>query len=293
MGQIIYVDVLVIINIYINYGLLLLTCFFCKYRANRLKLLLSALFGGIYSLIIAVPQISDFIIGVSRIPALIIMVLLAFGYSNKFQFFKMILSFLGVNFIFIGVMFLLWFFISPDNMYFNSGIVYFNIDTLTLLILSVVSYALIKFIGFITKNKVPAKTVYDLEITIDANKFRCRAFYDTGNNLTDPFSSEGVIIVSYDILKSILSEDIFSDISKCEYKLNLIPVKSVGGTRLLPLMRTDNITVSDYKSTIKLPRALIAVCKEKIHSGEFGALLYNGVFENNNYEKGEENVQFN
>lgn len=293
MGQIIYVDVLVIINIYINYGLLLLTCFFSKYRANRLRLLLSALFGGIYSLIIAIPQISDFIIGLSRIPALVIMVLLAFGFSGKLQFLKMIFSFLGVNFIFIGVMFLLWFFIAPDNMYFNSGIVYFNIDTLTLLILSVVSYILIKFIGYITKNKVPDKTVFDLEIAIDENIFRCRAFYDTGNNLTDPFSSEGVIIVSYDILKSILTEEIFDDISKCKYKLNLIPVKSVGGTRLLPLLRTDSVTVSDYKNKIKLPRALIAVCKEKIHSGEFGALLYNGIFENNNYEKGEENVQFN
>ncbi len=292
MGQIIYVDVLIIINIYINYGLLLLTCLWRKHTANRLRLLLSALFGGVYSLIIVIPHISDTVIAVSRIFALGIMVYLAFGFGDRKMFMKFSLSFLGINFVFAGVMFMLWYLAAPDNMYFNSGVVYFNIDTLTLVLLTVAAYGVLKVIGIFTKNRVPDNSVYAIEINIGEKIYSCRALYDTGNSLTDPFSGEGVIIVSFDILKDLLSESIFTDLESApsELKMKLIPVKSVGAARLLPSFRADSVKIKDYKKNITVPKAPLAVCKEKIHGGEFGALLYSSVFENNTYEKGEDYV---
>lgn len=292
MGQIIYVDVLVIINIYINYGLLLLTCLWRKYTANRLRLLLSALFGGVYSLIIVIPDISDTVIAVSRIFALAIMVYLAFGFGSKRLFLKFALSFLGINFLFAGVMFMLWYLAAPDNMYFNSGVVYFNIDTLTLVLLTVGAYCILKIIGLFTKNKAPDNSVYTLEIHICEKIYTCRALYDTGSSLTDPFSSEGVIIVSFDTLKDLFSESVFTDLESApsELKMKLIPVKSVGGTRLLPSFRADKVNIKDYQKNITIPKAPLALCKEKIHGGEFGALLYSSIFENNTYEKGEDYV---
>lgn len=290
MGQIIYVDVLVIINIYINYGLLLLTCLWRRYTPNRMRLLLSALFGGIYSLIIVIPDISDSIVGISRIFALAVMVLLAFGFKSRGLFLKFCLTFLGVNFIFAGVMFMLWYLIAPDNMYFNSGVVYFNIDTLTLVLLTVGAYAVIKVIGLFTKSKAPAGSVYSLGINIDGNSYFCRALYDTGNSLTDPFSGEGVIIVSSDTLGGLFEDSIFTDLESAPtgLKMKLIPVKTVGGTRLLPAFRADSVTVKNYKNNMIIPKPLLALCKEKIHGGEVGALLYSTVFENNTYEKGED-----
>lgn len=292
MGQIIYVDVLVIINIYINYGLLLLTCLWRKHTANRLRLLLSALFGGVYSLIIVIPHISDTVIAVSRIFALGIMVYLAFGFGSKKLFLKFSFSFLSINFLFAGVMFMLWYLAAPDNMYFNSGVVYFNIDTLTLVLLTVAAYGVLKVVGIFTKNKAPDNSVYTLEINIGEKTYFCRALYDTGNSLTDPFSGEGVIIVSFDILKDLLTESIFIDLESAppELKMKLIPVKSVGGTRLLPSFRADSITVKDYKKSITIPKAPITVCEEKIHGGDFGAILYSFIFENTTYEKGEDYV---
>ncbi len=292
MGRIIYVDVLVIINIYINYGLLLLTCLWKKYTADRLRLLLSALFGGAYSLIIVVPEINDSFIAVTRIFALVIMVYLAFGFKSKRLFLKFLFSFLGVNFLFAGVMFMLWYLLAPDNMYFNSGVVYFNIDTLTLVLLTVATYGVLRVIGMFTKNKAPENSVYTLEFIINEKLYSCRALYDTGNSLTDPFSGDGVIIVSFDTLKNLLPESIFSDFSSVpsELKMKLIPVKSVGGTRLLPSLRADSINIRDYKKNVTVPKAVLAVCKEKIHGGEFGALLYSSIFENNIYEKGEDYV---
>lgn len=290
MGQIIYVDVLVIINIYINYGLLLLACMWRKYSASRMRLLLSALFGGVYSLVIVIPNVSDIFIAVSRIFALAVMVYLATGFKNKREILKFSFAFLGVNFLFAGVMFMLWYLFAPDCMYFNSGVLYFNIDTLTLVLLTVVAYCILKVIGFFTKSKAPENAVYTIEILIGEKTYSCRALYDTGNSLSDPFSGDGVIILSYETVKDIIPESIFDDFetAPAELKMKLIPVKSMGGTRLLPSFRADRINIKDYRNSITIDKAPLALSKERIYGGEFGALLYSSIFENNTNGKGKD-----
>ncbi len=291
MKQTVYVDVLVIINIYINYGLLLLTCFFRRMPTERLKILFSALIGGLYSLII-LTDISDLMISLSRIPALLIMSAVAFGYKNKKEYLKVVFSFFGINMIFAGTMFMLWFLLCPENMYYNSGIVYFGIDAFTLVMLTVSAYLILRLISLFTKNKIPHIFSYTVKIYAFGKDFTCKGFLDTGNCLCDPFSGEGITVVHQEIFSLVIRKDTFSDyLDICsEKEFKLLPVKTVSGTKILPSFRADKIEIKNLEGNFYLYNPLIALCEEKIHGGEYGALLNSAIFDNAITGKGEDYV---
>ncbi len=293
MKQTVYVDVLVIINVYINYGLLLLTCFFRKVPPERLKILFASLLGGVYSLII-LTDISDLLISLSRIPALLVMTSVAFGYKSRKEYMKSAFSFFGVNLIFAGTMFMLWFLLCPDYMYYNSGIVYFGIDAFTLVILTVSAYFLIRLISVLTKSKIPRSFSYTLKIYAFDKEFSCRGFYDSGNSLCDPFTGEGVTVVHIDVLKGAVSKDVFTDFENTDIDvgIKLLPVKTLSGTKLLPSFRADRMQIKGLEKNLILERPVIALSDEKIHGGEYGALLYSTVFDNAITGKGEDYVLY-
>ncbi len=295
MKQTIYVDVLVIINVYINYGLLLLTALAVRFEAERLRILLASLLGGIYSLIILIPDVSDNVISLSRIPATAVMVLLVFGYGGIKSFLRNCFSFLGINIVFAGVMFAVWLWFCPENMYYNSGVVYFGIDAFTLVALTAGVYAVLRLLSRLNKSRLPGNFTYSMRIFISGKEFLCRAFYDTGNCLRDPFSGEGVIIVGVDILKDVTDINEFDNFEnrQVETGIRLIPVKSVSGTKLLPSLRAEKILINGAETEIIIEKPVIAVCKEKILGGEYGALLYSGIFENISKVKGETYVLHN
>ena len=178
-------------------------------------------------------------------------------------------------------------------MYFNSGVVYFGIDAMTLLLMTVAAYGIIRLISLFTKSRVPENTVYTAEIYIQGKKHECRAFLDTGNSLTDCFCGEGVTVVCIENIKDTVSEEIFNDLTCAppELKAKLIPVDSLGGSRLLPSFRADRIILKNYEKTAEAPKPVIAVCRERLFSGEFGAILHPSLLENYNREKGEINVR--
>ncbi len=291
MKHTVYVDVLVIINVYINYGILLMTCFFRKVPPERLKILFASLLGGVYSLVI-LTDISDILISLSRIPALLVMTSVAFGYKSGKEYIKSVFSFFGVNLIFAGTMFMLWFLICPDNMYYNSGIVYFGIDAFTLVMLTVCAYFLIRLISVLTKSKIPRTFSYTVKIYAFGKEFSCRGFYDSGNSLCDPFSGEGVTVVYIDVFKGAVSKDVFTDFENMDIDagIKLLPVKTLSGTKLLPSLRVDRIQIKGLERNLILERPVIALSEDKIHGGEYGALLYSSVFDNTITGKGEDYV---
>lgn len=290
MKQTVYVDVLVIINIYINYGLLLLSAFFRRLPPERLKILFASFLGGLYSLII-LTDTSDLIISVSRIPALLIMTYVAFGYKSRKDYIKSVVTFLGVNMIFAGAMFMLWFLLCPENMYYNSGIVYFGIDALSLVMLTVAVYFLIRLITAFTRSKIPQSVSYTLKIIAFDKEFSCRCFYDTGNSLCDPFSGEGVTVVHRDVFKGEVGKDAFNIFENTDIstEMKLLPVKTLSGTKLMPYFRADRIQIRNFEKIFILERPIIAVTDEKIHGGEYGGLLYSTVFDDT---KGENYVLY-
>lgn len=289
--RIIYADILFVLNVYITYGLLLMTSFISKTSLKRLRLLLASLLSGLYSLIILVPDISESLIAFSRIPVCFMIVFVGYKVLNKRHFFRLTVSFFGVNFAFAGLMFALWYFFSPDSMYYNNGIVYFDIDAVTLVVLTAVCWVVLKGICKVLSFKSSHNTVYDLHIYYKDEEFLCKSLLDTGNSLTDPFTSYPVIIVNRAVFGSIFGENLMDEKNVSENKLRFIVCSTLGGDGLLTCFKPSKVKISSLDGSFETDRAVVALIEKKLKNGDFDAILSPDLFANQKCERGDSYVQ--
>ena len=273
--QIIYADILFILNLYITYALLLLTSFLIRTNTKRLRLLIASILSAVCSLVILMPSIDEKVIAYSRIPILFLLVWVAFSFVNLRNFVRLSVCFFSVNLIFAGLMFFLWYFLSPQNMYYNNGIVYFDISATQLLITTAVCYFLLKGAHKLISIKTPSDTVFDLEIFVGGKKFYCKSLLDTGNTLTDPFSGYPVIIVNHDVLGEIELPDINKPDAVCDenLKFRFVVCSTVSGEGVLPAFKPEKVRVSAFKSSFETDMVVVAVTEKKLKNGAFGAIL--------------------
>ena len=290
MTGVIYADVLFILNTYITYAILVLTALFLRISASRLRMLAGAVTGGVGSLIILFPWADSAVLGFLRLVLCLVLPLVSFSYSGIKPLAKQVTVFLSVNFLFAGIMFALWYLVSPTAVYYNTGIVYFDIDALTLVVITAVCYFAVRIFRGIIDLKAPKNTIYDVYVTIEGEEFYLRGFLDTGNNLKDPFTGSDVIIVSRSCLKKFFpkGEDMSRIIERSPLKIRYLPCVTVSGSRLMPVFRCDKVRVKGISSDFCLRGAVIGVCDEKIKNGDFQALLPAGIFQNNFSDKGED-----
>ena len=104
----IYLDVLIVLNIYVNYFLLRATAKFTHTPLKTIRCIISSVIGSLFSLTILLPA-GNFLIPLAiKLGAAVVIVGMAFGIKDKKHTLKLILYFYIVNFIFGGVVMLLY-----------------------------------------------------------------------------------------------------------------------------------------------------------------------------------------
>lgn len=290
MTGVIYADVLFIINVYITYALLMLTALFLGIAPSRGRIFLSALVGGLSSFIIFIPDMSNAFSIIIRFVLCQCFCLAAFSFKGIRQLVRQCAVFLGVNFLFAGLMFAVWYFVSPSAVYYNTGVVYFDIDVLSLVIITAVCYFLIKLFGVFLRMRLPKNILYDVTVYVFDDIFKLKGFLDTGNSLRDPFTSSDVIIVSSDALEKYFpkNKNVSEIIKESPLKIRYLPCNTVSGSKLLPVFKADKVRIKGVSADFTVRGVMIAVSDEKIKNGEYQALLPEGIFQNNNSDKGED-----
>lgn len=273
--QVIYADVLVVINVYITYGLILLTSCFSRMKRNRIRILLASVISGFYSLIILFPGISEGIVGATKLFFSLILLRVAFGKVSKKQKLRLFLVFFCVNFAFAGLMLAVWLFLSPDGMYYNSSIVYFNIDTVTLLLLTLICYVVLSAAHRFISSRIPSDTVYECKIYAHGKSFLCRCFLDTGNSLKDCYTGSSVIIVNRDVFKGVIGENPFEN----ELKIRILPHSTVSHEGTLYAFTAEKAEVTGLTKSGTAENITVALTKEKIRGGHFDGILPWDIFE--------------
>ena len=287
MQQVIYADVLVIINMFVTYGIVRLTGIICHSEKKPVLLLIAALLSGIYSLII-ISDIPDYIIILSRFPVGALFVFMSFRVYNFRHFIRLYSCFFVVNFLFAGLMFALWYLFSPKGMYFNNGIVYFNINIEMLAVLICVCYFSTLVLNRLTSFKAPVNTLYEVEIAYKGKTTFCKAFYDTGNSLKEPFTGYPVIVLNKDIASTLFDCEISLDAVK-----NGVPIfrplfcSTVSGNEMLLCFRADRVRVKGVNCNFVTDMVYIALTNKKIKNGDYSALLSSEIFENKTNGKGD------
>ncbi|PWL72302.1 MAG: hypothetical protein DBY25_03195 [Clostridiales bacterium] len=283
IANVIYLDVLIAVNLFVTYFLLLSTALLLHQKPKRWRMVLGALLGGASSLMIFLEQLPWFIPALLKVALGIMLVLVAFPWHGKGVFIKTAALFIAVNFIFAGVMMALWFFVAPVDMYYRNGVVYFNISALTLAVSTVAAYLAVRFIGWILDRRVPKNAIRTVSITLNGKEVLLNAFDDSGNRLTDPFTGTPVIICEYGAVKTLLPELLqpyFSGTGELPplseewaRRIRVIPYHVVGSDGVMRCFSPDRFQVAGGKAAQEY-RVFIGVSSGALSSGEYAA-LYN------------------
>lgn len=136
----VYADVLIILNLFVNYFLLLGCKILLRREVKRARLLLGACVGAVYSLIIFALAVGSVLSVLLKLLVSVLITLCAFGYGGLKSFLSACGSLFGMSFVFGGLMFALWIFVSPNGMVYKNGAVYFNISLLFVCFATVICY---------------------------------------------------------------------------------------------------------------------------------------------------------
>ena len=284
--MVIYVDMLVAVNVLIDYFLLLATCKFLQLHAKRVRFLLASFLGGVSALVVLLPKLNLlFSLSINLLASSIIL-LVSFGKTPHRYFIKILACFYGISLLFSGVMTVLWFFVFPNGMVVNNGKVYFNISPLLFIALTVVSYTIMRLVYLLTGRHELKRRVYPVTVTVEGRNVELMAMADTGNSLRDTVSRAPVLVAEYAAVEPLIPEDFrplfqkkgdWKEIDQLgqsgwQSRFHLIPFAAVYANGLLPAFKADKILVKgedrDRKKTF-----YIAVCNQKLSLGNYNALF--------------------
>lgn len=270
--HVVYGDILFIINTYVTYALLRVTSLVCKAPASRLRTVAASLLGGAFSFLVLLRGVPEAVIALLRLLFAALLLFVTYYPFEKKKLLKLLGGFFLVNFVFAGLMFALWLFVSPKSMLFCAGVIYFDIDALTLVVLTAACYAFLSVANLLLRSKAPKGTLFELEITLGEKRYSCRALLDTGNSLYEPFSSFPVIVAE---------KRLFGDGFQIpEERLRLVPCSSVSSQSVLRAFRPDNVVIKGIEGETSTDKLYIGLTENGIGNSEFGALLHPDLTEN-------------
>lgn len=263
MSEVIYVDVLFILNFFVTYLLLLTTKYLLKRNSKVWRLLLGALAGAAYSLIILVPEMSFIFSFLGKFVSAAIIVAVSFRFSSIKAFFKGFLFFFASSFIYVGIMIAVWLTFKPNGLVINNASIYFNISPRLLIFSSLLAYIISTLIIKI-HNRVTAKNaLYQLEIFNHEKKIFVTAFVDTGNKLREPFSNAPVIVIDEEEAKPLLMAE----------GLRIIPYHTINGEGMLKAYPAEKVIIRSNGLEIPLFHQYIAISNHPFQ-GEYKALIH-------------------
>lgn len=290
----VYIDVLFIINLVVNYFILLAVSSLLHRQDKRLRILLGAIFGAFYSVFMFFPQVQFLYSAVLKLLASIAIVLISYRGRSIKMYIKLLLYFFLISMLFGGVMYAVQYFAAPPMLSVRNGVAYMSISPLFLIITSAVCYALIHLISRFFHRDVHTNDIYEIEIAVGGVIAKMHALLDNGNDLYDTLSGTPVIIVEYSKIEKLIPEPLrisfktgkMADADVLEStgfskRFRVIPYGSVGSIGgILPAFRPDTLFIKNSGKTYS--DVLTGVTNRRLSDdGKFYALLNPRLFGEN------------
>lgn len=269
LKTVIYADILVVINIIVNYLLLRACAAFTGFGFKAWRFLAASAAGGFFSLIIFVENISVWLNILLKTFFCIIMILIAFNIKSVKAFFKCTAAFLAVNFAFGGIMLAVCTALLPNSAAYHNGVVYFDIDIVTLTVAATACYCILSLISRFTKSRVPQQSIYSIKITYEGKVVEGKALFDSGNSLCDCFSGRPVIICEKSFVSPLLSGAQLTEAKN----FRLIPFSTISSSGALPAFSADKAEILTGSNWVEAENIYIGVTEKKIVSGGYCALF--------------------
>lgn len=306
----VYVDIVLIENLCMNYIILFATGFIIKTKLHHIRMIFSALIGGIYAILSYMQVIPFYSNMFVKIALSICMVYLAFSPKGIKALLKYLVMFYLVSFVFGGCAFALLYFVKPEDIFMVNG-VYIGTYPVKIALLGGIVGFVITYIAFkVVKNRIGKKTIlYDIEIKVkevaesdvDTNDIagggkkienkvvKMKAMLDTGNQLREPITGNPVIIVEKDKLFGFLPESILNHTDEIiggdwgeneentcyRARFHIIPFSSIGKQNGMLLgFKVDEVKVITDTEEIINQKVIVCLYNQKLsRKNTYSALI--------------------
>lgn len=272
----VYLDVLLILNLYVNYFLLKATAKITHTKLSTRRNLLASIAGSAFSLIILFPPLNAACSLFFKLLAAAVIVFIAFGFHKIKYILKLLFFFYAMNFIFAGVVFAVYMIFQPSYIGFNNAYFYIDFSLLTLVAATILAYAGVSLIRYFLDRKAFAHEKYSVIIQNHSESVTLTALADTGNTLVDAFSGQPVILCNADKLAPFLpegSQEKLSDSAELEQffsankslkGLRILPFSTVNSSGLIPVFTPDKVCIkAELSGEMKNVSAKIGIYEKK------------------------------
>lgn len=286
MEQVIYGDILFVINFSMDFLSLYFTALILHYRLRPFRLVAAATVGAIYavaSIFVSFGRLCDGVIGVGFS---LLICFMAFGVG---KILRHTVIFAAVSFMIGGCITALYNIIGTGGIFKLVGgddetvILSRETGVTSFMIFTAVAGVIVWLSFRMLSVRRSVKNV-DVTVVYDGKTVTLRGLVDSGNLLSDPLGGSPVILTGYNDICNILPDDmktVFENSALDTVKglmredarrVRIIPSRSVGGEKLLLAFLPDVVRINE-----KDMRACIAVCGDRGCYGECNALVPSGL----------------
>ncbi|MBO5375802.1 MAG: sigma-E processing peptidase SpoIIGA [Bacilli bacterium] len=243
----VYVDLLFILNVWIDFLLLLTVSYVLKKFTSIRRILCASFVGGISTIFLFL-NVSSTILALLKVLICSLMLLISFSFNSLKSFIENIIYFYLVSIILAGVIYLV-----RNNYNINNFFNNFLLLIVTTPIILYVYYRKTKKLNNHYNN------LYNVELYYLGNIYKFTAFLDTGNRLYDQYKRRPIILVNTDKISFDYSKGI------------LVPFKTADGKTVLRCLIADKIVI-DNKVTKQ--NVVFGLVSEKFNIEEVNMLLH-------------------
>ena len=268
MVMYIYVDVLLILNLYVNYFLLLATGRLMHLPCGRKRCITAAAVGSLCALTIFLPPMHWALCTLLRFAMGVPVVWICFGRRMRL---RDVVCFFVVSMGFGGAMLAVSLWRRPVGMAFNNASLYLDFSPACLLICTVAAYALTCGIRFLVDRSTVTQGHYRVVVRYGPRVIGMEALADSGNLLMDRFSGKPVILCGGAELEQLVQLEgnltdpaAYATMAMHCKGMRLIPCATVTGSGVVPVFAPDEVLICEACSGARKPvDALIGIQQER------------------------------
>ncbi|MBR4910575.1 MAG: sigma-E processing peptidase SpoIIGA [Clostridia bacterium] len=256
--MVIYADILIAVNLIVDYFLILLTGRIVRLKPPLWRNVLAAGAAAICTLVIFLPRLPAAAEAAIDAAISVAVCLIAFGAKSIRRVLLTSAVFLAVSFTYAGAMLALWYIFEPGGMIVNNSVVYFNVSPLFLIGFSVLAFFIFSVASSLLARRHGRAQKCFVTVTFGGVSADFAAVIDSGNSLSDPFSGAAVIIA--DRKKCFAA---FGELNAGLYpdRYRAIPCGTVSGNVLLDGFRCESAKIAAENRTASLTSPILALSK--------------------------------
>ena len=224
----VYLDLVMFINFFLDFLLLLGVCILLKRNVKLGKIIFGAFIGGL-SILILFLKMNSIELFLFKFVISVVMILVSFGYKS-FKYTFMNLLYLYVLSIFLGGFL---YFLNDQFSIKKEGLVFINNGfSITMLFIVLISPVVIYFyVKMIKSFKVSYSNYYSVEIYYNDLKIDCTGYLDSGNSL----SYLGNSVILLDKRKFIFDVETYL----------FVPYETVSGSSVVKCFKPSKVVINN------------------------------------------------